>query len=441
MSTPPDEIPVEILRGERATREFAEAARAEGRVGLDTEFWWERTYAPVLCLLQASTRERIVLIDPQEGGIVGPIAELVVDPAVQLVMHAPAADLLLFALREDSRATNVFDTQIAAGFAGFGAGAGYERLVEAALGVRLQHNETFSDWRRRPLSETQLAYAADDVRYLFPLVDKLREHLARLGRQAWADDELHDRFGDPSRIEPDPARAWMKIARRGRLSPRQTGVLAEIAAWREREARRRDLPPGWLVEGSEPRRGGARPADRLGGAPPRARARTLGSAEASLIEAVQAGKQAPPIEATREPAPEIARRAAAISGLATVLLRVRSDDAGIASELVATRSGARRVRARRGARRRGRPSARDGLARRAGRRRAASPARRQDRRRHQQAPALRRDHRARLSPGQAAARALRASRPRPRRAGRGTAHCDHLEVDRSAARERRASAA
>jgi ribonuclease D len=338
VSPPPAEIPVEILRGESATREFAEHARAEGQVALDTEFWWERTYAPVLCLLQAATRERIVLIDPQEGGVVAPIAELVVDPAVELVMHAPAADLLLFALREDSRATNVFDTQVAAGFAGFGAGAGYERLVEAALGVRLQHNETFSDWRRRPLSETQLAYAADDVRYLFPLYDKLREHLARLGRQAWADDELHDRFGDPSRIEPDPERAWLKIARRGRLSPRQTAVLAEIAAWREREARRRDLPPGWLVKDpSLVEVARAQPTDAA--ALRRVRGLgTLGSAEASLIEAVQAGKQAPPVEATREPAPEIARRAAAISGLATVLLRVRSDDAGIASELVATRS-------------------------------------------------------------------------------------------------------
>jgi ribonuclease D len=338
VSTPPAEIPVEILRGEAATRAFAELARAEGRVALDTEFWWERTYAPVLCLLQAATRERIVLIDPQEGGLVGPIAELVVDPAVELVMHAPAADLLLFALRENARATNVFDTQVAAGFAGFGAGAGYERLVEAALGVRLQHNETFSDWRRRPLSETQLAYAADDVRYLLPLLDTLRGHLDRLGRAAWAADELHDRFGDPSRIEPDPTRAWMKIARRGRLSPRQTAVLAEVAAWREREARRRDLPPGWLVKDpSLVEVARAQPTDSA--ALRRVRGLgTLGPAEASLIEAVQVGKQVPPIEAAREPAPEIARRAAAISGLATVLLRVRSDDAGIASELVATRS-------------------------------------------------------------------------------------------------------
>jgi ribonuclease D len=332
------EIPFEILQGESAAREFADSVRAEGRVALDTEFWWERTYAPVLCLLQAATRERIVLIDPQEGGVVGPIAELVADPSIELVMHAPAADLLLFALREGSHATRVVDTQVVAGFAGFGAGSGYERLVEAALGVRLLHNETFSDWRRRPLSQTQLAYAADDVRYLLPLADTLRQHLLRLGREGWADDELASRFGDPSRIEPSPERAWLKIARRGRLSPRQTAVLAEVAAWREREARRRDLPPGWLVKDpSLVEVARAQPTDSA--ALRRVRGvGTLGSAEASLLEAVKAGKAAPPIEATREPAPEIARRAAAISGLATVLLRVRSDDAGIASELVATRS-------------------------------------------------------------------------------------------------------
>ena len=135
----PAEIPFEILRGEQAAREFAEMARAEGRVALDTEFWWERTYAPVLCLLQAATRERIVVIDPLEEGVVSPISELVVDPAVQIVMHAPAADLLLFALREDARATNVFDTQVVAGFAGLrrgrrlrAAGRGRARRTAAA---------------------------------------------------------------------------------------------------------------------------------------------------------------------------------------------------------------------------------------------------------------------------------------------------------------------
>ena len=107
------------------------------------------------------------MLDPLEDVDVGPIAELVGDPAVQLVMHAPAGDLLLFATRYGVRATNVFDTQLAAGFVGYGISMAYDRLVERALSVTLTHNETFSDWSRRPLTEAQIAYAADDVRYLF----------------------------------------------------------------------------------------------------------------------------------------------------------------------------------------------------------------------------------------------------------------------------------
>ena len=111
------------------------------------------------CLLQLATAERLAVLDPLEDVDVGPIAELVGDPAVQLVMHAPAGDLLLFATRYGVRATNVFDTQLAAGFVGHGISMAYDRLVERALNVTLAHNETFSDWSRRPLTEAQIAYA------------------------------------------------------------------------------------------------------------------------------------------------------------------------------------------------------------------------------------------------------------------------------------------
>ena len=97
-------------------------------------------------------------------------------------MHAPAGDLLLFATRYGVRATNVFDTQLAAGFVGHGISMAYDRLVERALGVALQHNETFSDWSRRPLTEAQIAYAADDVRYLFAVADALVGKLEEMGR-------------------------------------------------------------------------------------------------------------------------------------------------------------------------------------------------------------------------------------------------------------------
>ena len=171
-------------------------------------------------------------------------------------MHAPAADLLLFALREDSRATNVFDTQVAAGFAGFGAGAGYERLVEAVLGVRLQHNETFSDWRRRPLSETQLAYAADDVRYLFPLVRPLARaprasRPAGLGGRRAARPlrrSLADRARSAARLAEDRAARAAEPApdggaRRGRRLAGARGATTRPAA-------------RLAGEGSEPRGGG-----------------------------------------------------------------------------------------------------------------------------------------------------------------------------------------
>src|SRR3954465_8898066 len=133
-------------------------------------------------------------------------------------MHAPASDLLLLALRERTLTTRVFDTQTAAGFVGLGTGMAYDRLVESALGIRLQHNETFTDWQRRPLSRTQLAYAADDVRYLLPLPDEIRVRLGRTGGGGWAADELDRRFGDPEAIVSDPERAYLRVARRGRLS-------------------------------------------------------------------------------------------------------------------------------------------------------------------------------------------------------------------------------
>ena len=176
--------PIEHLRDPADVAAFAADARREGRLALDTEFVWERTYSPVPCLLQLATAERLAVLDPLEDVDVGPIAELVGDPEVQLVMHAPAGDLLLFATRYGVRATNVFDTQLAAGFVGYGISMAYDRLVERALAVTLEHNETFSDWSRRPLTEAQIAYAADDVRYLFALADSLVERAASMGRRA-----------------------------------------------------------------------------------------------------------------------------------------------------------------------------------------------------------------------------------------------------------------
>ena len=177
-------VPIERLVSPADIARLAEEARAAGRIGLDTEFLWERTYAPVPCLAQVATATRLAIIDPIEGADLAPIAALVADPAVEVIMHAPAADLVLFARRFGVRPTRIFDVQLVAGFVGLGTSLAYERLVERALHVRLVHNETFSNWVKRPLSDTQIAYAADDVRHLHALADTLTRELAERGRTA-----------------------------------------------------------------------------------------------------------------------------------------------------------------------------------------------------------------------------------------------------------------
>jgi ribonuclease D len=329
--------PIERLTSAREVRALADEARREGRVALDTEFLWERTYTPVPCLVQVATAERLAVVDPFAGGEVGPIVELVADPAVELLMHAPSADLLLFARRFGVRPVRVFDVQLAAGFVGLGSSLAYDRLVEAVLRVRLVHNETFSNWSHRPLSETQIAYAADDVRYLHALTDMLVRQLAERGRTAWAQDELERRYGDGA-AAPDPRRAWLKLARRGRLSGRQLAVLREAAAWREQEAQSSDLPVGWVLKDPTLLEI-ARTMPRDPAAISRVRGVTRVSAAAleRLAAAIAAGIAAEPIAVPREPPRDVARRAAAATELAGVLLRIRCDQADLAPELVATR--------------------------------------------------------------------------------------------------------
>jgi ribonuclease D len=330
---------IEHLRDPADVEAFAAEARSEGRLALDTEFVWERTYSPVPCLLQLATANRLAVLDPLEDVDVGPISRLVAPPAVQLVMHAPAGDLLLFATRYGVRATSVFDTQLAAGFVGHGISMAYDRLVERVAGVTLTHNETFSDWSRRPLTEAQIQYAADDVRYLFAVADALLAKLDAMGRRSWAEDEITRRYGPEATIEPDPQRAYLKVARRGRLSGRQLASLRAVAAWREEEARTRDLPPGWVLKDPsvvEVARRSPQDAAALG------RLRGLGNLSASagqrLLEALARAADAEAPRAARELPPGLARRVAAASALGAVLVRARCEGADIAPELVATRA-------------------------------------------------------------------------------------------------------
>ena len=320
--------------------EVVAEARRVGRCSLDTEFLWEKTFAPQLCLVQIAVGDVIWLIDPLADAPLEPIGELVADASVQKLMHAPAADLIAFGLHFGSVPANVFDTQIAAGFIGLTGSASLDRLLEAVLKVRLDHNETFSDWSRRPLKETQLLYAADDVRYLEQMVAAIAAQLEQRGRTTWATAEIERRFCGAEAAGGDPDRAWRKVQRRGRLSPQAQAVLIDVANWREAAARRRDQPAGWVMKDPtlvEIARAAPRSAADLQQI--RGLGKTLGERDtADLLEAVASGLKRPPPPAERSVPQRIARQVEAVAALATPLARIRCLDVELAPELVANRA-------------------------------------------------------------------------------------------------------
>src|SRR4051812_3274087 len=164
--------------------------RDAGRFAFDTEFVSEETFEPVLCLVQVATRDRLAIIDPLAVRDLSPFWDVVLDPGVELVMHAASEDLRICRFQTGRVPSHVFDVQVVAGLVGYGYPLSLGNLVNQVLRVSLPGGETRTDWRRRPLSPAQLRYALDDVRHLLDLADRLGVELDRLGRASWAESEL-----------------------------------------------------------------------------------------------------------------------------------------------------------------------------------------------------------------------------------------------------------
>src|SRR5215210_407328 len=175
--------------------DLAERARATGRLGIDTEFMGEGRYRPLLCLVQVAVEEedggvRVEVLDPLEDSFdPGPLAAALADPDVEVIMHAGRQDVALLRRVWSTDVTSIFDTQVAAGFAGRRAQLGYEALLSEMLGVRLRKSASFTRWDVRPLSEEQVRYAQEDVLHLLQLTDALQATLAERGRLEWAREE------------------------------------------------------------------------------------------------------------------------------------------------------------------------------------------------------------------------------------------------------------
>lgn len=213
-------------------------------LAFDTEFVRERTFFPGLGLIQVSDGHRHVLVDPLAVDT-QPLREILVAPEIVKVFHSCGEDLEALYHRFEIFPQPLFDTQIAAAFAGLGSSLAYGALVEELFGVELPKGETRSNWLRRPLTGDQKRYAALDVAYLLPIYRKLQDALRELGRQAWVGQEVEQLAG-ASRFLPDPETVYLDFAR-WTMSRRELGVLRAVSAWREREARRRDLPRNFVL--------------------------------------------------------------------------------------------------------------------------------------------------------------------------------------------------
>ena len=196
--------------------------------------------------MQVADGDAVAMVDPLGISNFTPLADLLVDPSVVKVMHAPGEDLDVLERLTGATPRRVFDTQRAGAFAGHGFSLSYRGLVAALLEVVLEKGETRSDWLRRPLSPAQLRYAALDVVYLLPMHRRLSRDLEVLGRAAWLEEELeHQRRARA--VDKQPASAYLKVRGRGALSSEHHAVLRALSQWRETEAMVRDIPRRHLL--------------------------------------------------------------------------------------------------------------------------------------------------------------------------------------------------
>ena len=234
------------IANQESLEAFVERARSSSVLAIDTEFLREKTYYAKLCLLQLATDDEAVIVDPFEVDDLGVLEPLLADEGIVKLFHAGGQDLEIILREVGVIPRPVFDTQVAAALLGYTQQIGYAALVHAECGVSLKKIDSFTDWSRRPLSDSQLEYAADDVAYLPRMYERMRAQLVELGRLAWLDRDFED-LADPKRYATNERERYRRLKRVSQLSRRQLSAAREVAAWRELEAQRRDVPRKWVV--------------------------------------------------------------------------------------------------------------------------------------------------------------------------------------------------
>lgn len=221
-------------------------------VAVDTEFVWERTFYARLGLIQLGAPDgSSFLIDPVALPDLSALGKILSSPTIIKILHDAPQDLMILRRATGAVPQNIFDTRLAAGFAGLSSETSLQNLLANLMDIQLPKGHTRTNWLARPLSSEQLDYAADDVRHLPRAMALLREKARSAGIEAWLNEELELLNAPSLTEEPPPRESYRRIRAAGRLSPRNLAVLRELAAWREQEARTIDLPRQHVVEDSE----------------------------------------------------------------------------------------------------------------------------------------------------------------------------------------------
>ncbi|MGB5707441.1 MAG: ribonuclease D [Arenicellales bacterium] len=237
---------IKIINDQASLKRACEELNQGQTIALDTEFMREKTFVPLLCLIQVCSDNRDYCIDPLKVQDLSPFADLVAQPEMITILHSCRQDFEALDTRISKSVANLFDTQLAAAFCGYGDQVSYAGLVEILTGTKLAKSHTRANWQKRPLSSAEIEYAMDDVRYLEPLHDQLSIALERAGRLPWFVEECQRQL-DPDYWRVDPEQAWKRLKGGGNLPAQAQETARRLAIWREHQAIRRDRPREWVL--------------------------------------------------------------------------------------------------------------------------------------------------------------------------------------------------
>jgi ribonuclease D len=328
-----------LITDNEALGAFCAALVDDDFITVDTEFLRDKTYWAQLCLVQVAGAERAAAIDPLAPGIdLAPLYDLLARPQPLKVFHAARQDIEIFVQATGAVPSPLFDTQVAAMVCGYGEQASYETLASKLAKAKIDKSHRYTDWAARPLSAAQIDYAMADVTHLRVVYRKLAQQLRKSGRTGWVEAELAT-LCDPATYRMDPRDAWIRLKPRAG-SPKFLNILQAVAAWREAEAQRRNLPRNRLLK-DEAVLEVAALAPRSIADLARSRAVGRGVAEGALgpviIDTVAAALELPASAAPRLPEkPEAPPYARALVEMLKVLLRHKCDTHDVAEKLVAT---------------------------------------------------------------------------------------------------------